>query len=217
MFHLWEEHSIPEHVKLFRDNWPNKRNSEAREKSSCMEAPGLMCGLKRLRMLICSLGRDLTGNICFNLLQHQHDQCGRKPVVTVWAPFLQPELGLRSGLFGQAGQYGPICQNMDITGSIIWEYPGATSLFRRNYFPSKPGSLFISLYLFSFMFSLSWHISILDFNCEWSFINLNAATTSTPMSENGFLWRMILPEGIKIPGKQVCKDADSHPLTLTKP
>ena len=62
---------------------------------------------------------SLTGNICFHLLQYQHEQCGRKPAVIVWVPFLKPGLGLRSGLFGQATQHGPICQNKDITRAII--------------------------------------------------------------------------------------------------
>lgn len=160
---------------------------------------------------------SLTGNICFNLLQHQHDRCGRKPVVTVWVPFLQPELGLRSGLFGQAAQHGPICQNMDITGSIIWEYPGALSLFRGNYCPSKPGwlSLHFSLSLFLYVFSLG----TFPF---WASITSDHFPTLTPPPlplprESGFLWRMTLPKGIKISMKQVCKDADAHTLTLTKP
>lgn len=42
MFHLWEECSIPGYVKLFRDNWLNKQNMEIKEKSSRMEAPGIV-------------------------------------------------------------------------------------------------------------------------------------------------------------------------------
>ena len=38
-------------------------------------------------------------------------------------PLPKPGLGLRSGLFEQAAQCGPICPNVDMASSIIWEYP----------------------------------------------------------------------------------------------
>lgn len=102
--------------------------------------PGLMCGVKRLRMLMCSLegeSHSLTGNICFNLLQYQHNGCGRKPVVTVWVSFLKPGFGLRSALFGQAAMWSHLSK-YGHSKQLIGQCSGAIFLFKGNHFPSKP-------------------------------------------------------------------------------
>ena len=65
-------------------------------------------------------------------------------------PLPKPGLGLRSGLFEQAAQCGPICPNVDMASSIIWEYPEAISYIE--------GTITLFMYLSSL-----WFLSLVTF------------------------------------------------------
>lgn len=97
-----------------------------------------------------------TGNICFNLLQHQHKPCGRKPVVSGWLSFLKPGLGRDGSCLDRQHNVLPFVKirtHKQPYLRVSW----GNFLFKGSHFLYKPVwlALHFSLSLFPFMFSLS--------------------------------------------------------------